>query len=325
METSAQIIVKVSVIIPCRNSARHLAETLQSLVDQTWKEFEVVAVDDHSTDETHAILTSFQTFLTLRIVTPDSPLRSASASRNYGYAQSAGDYIKFLDSDDILSPDQMQLQWIALKQKGMDKVCVSGWSRFYHTVGERPVEYVESKASLPPVEWILRSMEAGHSMMQCGMFLIPRSLIEQSGLWRPEPAPTDDFEFFIRLLLNASSVIPTGGVLWYRSGQAGSLSRQSDAIHAQNAANRIVEALERLIACADSDRVRPLAGRVFIDWACTFFPQHREISERLELAARECGVNLHEAGGGRLIRLCSRIFGWKFARRLQYNVNRCGH
>ncbi len=309
--------MKISIIIPCRNSALHLTETLESLVNQKWKDFEVVAVDDFSSDKTRSILTSHQKSLDLRIISPPFPLNSASKSRNLGYAHSLGGYVKFLDSDDIISSDQLQLQWSALQGETNDKVCVSGWSRFYCVVGESPVEHVESHAVLPPAEWILRSMEAGHSMMQCGMFLIPRPLIEKSGLWRPEPSPTDDFEFFIRLLLAAKSVIPTGGVLWYRSGLTGSLSRQSDALHATNSADCVIEALGRLIPCAEKHRVSPLAGRILLDWACSFYPQHPEISLRLEIAAKNLGVQHYDVGGGRLVGLLSKLFGWKFARRLQ--------
>ena len=317
--------MKVSVIIPCCNSELHLAATLQSLVDQTWRGFEVIAIDDFSTDGTLKILLEFQARLNLHIVTPKNPVRCAAASRNLGYAQCTGDYIKFLDSDDILSADQLEKQWNALQGRLIDSVAVSGWSRFYNQPAENPVQHIEPLVSLPPSEWILRSIEAGHSMMQCGMFLLPRPLLNQVGLWRPEPAPTDDFEFFIRLLLASKQVIPTGGVLWYRSWQTGSLSRQTDAIHAHNAANRVTEALERLLAATDCTRAKPLAGRIYFDWACTFYPQHPQISYRLEMKARDCGVRQWEVDGGKLLRFCSRAVGWKLARRLQYYIYKLGY
>ena len=144
--------MKVSVIIPCCNSELHLAATLQSLVDQTWRGFEVIAIDDFSTDGTLKILLEFQARLNLHIVTPKNPVRCAAASRNLGYAQCTGDYIKFLDSDDILSADQLEKQWNALQGRLIDSVAVSGWSRFYNQPAENPVQHIEPLVSLPPSE-----------------------------------------------------------------------------------------------------------------------------------------------------------------------------
>ncbi|WP_233829205.1 glycosyltransferase family 2 protein [Paraburkholderia sp. ZP32-5] len=99
----------VTVLIPARNAEQTLAETLQSLVNQTFKDFEVVLVDDASTDRTAEIAQSFQSRLEIRILSPGTHLGAAGAA-NFGLRVIESAYIARIDADDIAMPTRLEKQ-----------------------------------------------------------------------------------------------------------------------------------------------------------------------------------------------------------------------
>ena len=96
----------VSVIIPAYNQGNYLGEAIQSVLDQTYPEFEILVVDDGSTDNTADIVHSFDD---VRIYYIYQENRGLSASRNTGIRNSKGEYLTFLDSDDLFLPEKLTL------------------------------------------------------------------------------------------------------------------------------------------------------------------------------------------------------------------------
>ncbi len=102
----------VSIIIPTFNRAHLIAETLDSILAQTYQNWECIVVDDGSTDDTKAIVaahskkdTRFQYFLR-----PTNKPKGANACRNYGFEQSRGEYIQWFDSDDFMHPEKLNIK-----------------------------------------------------------------------------------------------------------------------------------------------------------------------------------------------------------------------
>ena len=90
---------RVSVVIPCFNHARFLADALDSVTAQTWPDVEAIVVDDGSTDDPSTVMKHYPEVRLLR-----QPNRGLSAARNAGWQASHGDIIIFLDADDVLHP-----------------------------------------------------------------------------------------------------------------------------------------------------------------------------------------------------------------------------
>jgi len=93
-----------SVVIPCYNQGHFLGEAIESVLDQTYRSYEIVVVDDGSTDDTAEVAAAYDHVGLLR-----QPNRGLAAARNAGFARSAGQYVLFLDSDDRLLPDALDL------------------------------------------------------------------------------------------------------------------------------------------------------------------------------------------------------------------------
>ncbi len=94
----------VSVIIPTYNYGRFLREAIDSALAQTYRPIEVIVVDDGSTDDTPQVLAAYGE--RIRVIRQDN--RGAGAARNRGTAAAKGDYLAFLDSDDILKPQSLE-------------------------------------------------------------------------------------------------------------------------------------------------------------------------------------------------------------------------
>lgn len=88
----------ISIIIPCYNAEKYVREAIQSALDQTWPNLEVIVVDDGSTDGSLDVIRSFSN----RIRHATGPNRGGCAARNQGLSLARGEYIQFLDADDLL-------------------------------------------------------------------------------------------------------------------------------------------------------------------------------------------------------------------------------
>ena len=97
---------KVSVIIPAFNTEKFLAETIRSVLDQTYGDYEVIVVDDGSSDGTLDVARSFEP----RIKVLAQPNGGPASARNLAIKNSQGDYIAFLDSDDLWMTDKLEEQ-----------------------------------------------------------------------------------------------------------------------------------------------------------------------------------------------------------------------
>jgi glycosyltransferase involved in cell wall biosynthesis len=104
----------VSVIIPTYNYAHFLATAIESVLNQTYTDFELIVVDDGSTDNTKQVVAAFQSNHQVQYVFQSN--QGDAAARNTGIRQSSGKYLAFLDSDDAWTPDKLQIQTTVLEQ-----------------------------------------------------------------------------------------------------------------------------------------------------------------------------------------------------------------
>jgi glycosyltransferase involved in cell wall biosynthesis len=100
----------VSVIIPCFNAELYLLQAIQSVVNQTYTSWQLVIVDDGSTDATQSIISELSSKLGPKLVTIRTPNRGACSARNTGVAAAAGRYVAFLDSDDYWHSEKLKVQ-----------------------------------------------------------------------------------------------------------------------------------------------------------------------------------------------------------------------
>jgi glycosyltransferase involved in cell wall biosynthesis len=140
----------ISIIIATYNRAAYIAETLTSIANQTYKDFECIIVDDGSTDNSEEIVLQFvendKRFIYIN--RPDTVPKGANYSRNYGYTLSTGSPVKFFDSDDVMLPHHLQTSMDYFEKGDYDFV-VGDCINFNETgLLERPYEIDRTTAEL---------------------------------------------------------------------------------------------------------------------------------------------------------------------------------
>jgi glycosyltransferase involved in cell wall biosynthesis len=198
----------VSILMPNFNKEIFLRETLLSIVNQRYSNWECIIVDDHSTDTSWTILTEFAN-LDPRIMVirrPDQLIKGANSCRNFAFSLSSGEYIQYLDSDDQLSPDKLERQINQAQEGELNDVFVSNW--ILATLGlNAELNCFDRFDDYPsdPLDLILKGWKE-RSYVPIFSYLLPRNLVEISGGWDENLIRNQDGEFSCRLLANANKV-----------------------------------------------------------------------------------------------------------------------
>ena len=115
--------IKISVIVPVYNMEKYLGICLSSLIHQTFKDFEIIVINDGSTDNSEQIIDDYKKQYPKLIKTYSFPNQGISKSRNYGIKVSRGKYITFIDSDDYVDVTFLEEMYNQIEKTNSD-ICV---------------------------------------------------------------------------------------------------------------------------------------------------------------------------------------------------------
>jgi glycosyltransferase involved in cell wall biosynthesis len=305
----------VSILIPCFNAAPFVRAALDSALSQTWPSKEVIVVDDGSTDGCRDLLDSYRRH---GVVIIHESCGSASAARNRAFRESRGEFVKFFDADDLLDPRTIELQMQRVGDSD-DAVATCEWGRFYNDdLSTFKLNPQSVWRDMEATDWLVESWLDARPMMQPGLFLIPRPLLERSGLWDETLSLIDDFEFLARVLCHSSEVrFAPGARLYYRSGIKGSLSGLKTPKAAASAFHSLTLGTGHVLKKRQDSAARRSCANVLQDFIYTFYPAHRDLRRKIAARVRELGgSDLAPDGSPRFKRL-QRFVGWKAARLAQ--------
>ncbi|MFM7424202.1 MAG: glycosyltransferase [Elainella sp.] len=188
--------LQVSVIIPTYNGARFIGDTVESVLGQVGATFEIIAVDDGSEDETVALLEKYaaQQGDCIRLVTQSN--QGVALARNRGLELAQGEFVAFLDQDDVLLPNKLALQIGCFAQHPQTGLVHSGW-RLVDALGQylSDVEPWQDVPVLDGAAWI-RRMPVLFSAM-----LFRRDWLNRVGGLRPQFKQACDVDLVQRLVL----------------------------------------------------------------------------------------------------------------------------
>jgi glycosyltransferase involved in cell wall biosynthesis len=281
----------VSILVPAYNAAEWLADSLESAVAQTWPNKEIIVVDDGSKDNTAAVAERFRA---RGVTLVRQANQGAAAARNKAFAVSTGQFIQWLDADDLLAPEKIALQMGVLSTCHSRRTLASGgWGQFLYRPSRARFVPTALWCDLSPTEWLLRKM-ALNLHMQTGTWLVSRELTEAAGPWDTRLLGDDDGEYFCRILMASDGIrfVP-GANVYYRMAGTTSLSyigRSNSKIDAQFRSMRLH--IEYLRSLEDSDRVRAACVEYLHHWLPHFYPERPDIVAEAGELARELGGTL---------------------------------
>jgi glycosyltransferase involved in cell wall biosynthesis len=300
----------VSILIPLYNSEKYITETIQSCLNQTYKNIEVIIVDDGSTDNSYQVAKSYESDI-LKVYKQENA--GACRARNYAFELSSGDYIQYLDADDLLSPNKIEKQIELFEQYGDNIITSCQWGRFAgnkNTVKwEKQPIYCDYEN---PVQWLIDSW-MGKGMGQTSIWLTPRHIIQQAGSWNENLLINQDGEFFCRVLLQAESIkFCENCGIYYRSELENSIT-QSNIKSYSKAESLLASYLsyERIRSIRNDEAVKKALGNNYLNFIYQYYSLFPDLSKKAEEYFYNLGFDKMWMVGGANFKRIANMIGFK--------------
>ena len=199
---------KVSVIIPTYNRDKFISDTINSVLEQTYKDFEIIVVDDGSTDSTLKVLEQFGT----KIKLIKQPNLERAVARNNGVKNSNGKYIAFLDSDDLWAKEKLEKQVEILDQNEeiILTYCSSG------RINEKGQKIKTAKRQMEGFSGKITNELLLRNFVVSATPLLRREYFDKTGGFKSQYIPYEDWEFWVRLSLLGKFYFINKPLAYYR-------------------------------------------------------------------------------------------------------------
>lgn len=310
--------VDVSIIIAAFNAGKYIEDTIKSILNQTYKCFELIIVNDGSKDNT---VEKIKTIKDDRIQLISQNNNGQDVAFNLGFMHSTGDFIKFMDADDIINEKSIEIQRKALL-KNPKKIAYGELYRFF---GQFPIEEdIKGQQyywrDMSPVDFL--TVDGDGPFLQCGQIMLNKELINKSGLWNEDLILYNDTEFYTRVILNSEGIVFTpGSRLFYRSGHNTSLTSQNKRVSFESTYKAIELIAENLLAYENSPRVRKVIANMYYRRYYDIFPKFPDLAKKYKNKAILYGGQNLVIRGGTLYNFISATFGWKIAKLLSVSCS----
>jgi glycosyltransferase involved in cell wall biosynthesis len=304
----------VSILVAAYNAELWIAETLASALNQTWQNIEIIVVDDGSTDLTLRIA---QQFASARLKVIHQENQGQSAAENRALQEAQGDFIQYLDADDLLAPDKIEHQIQLLNQSAPDLIAAGSWARFRELPQDARFIPEPVWADMAPIDWLICSWEGG-GMMHGAAWLIPRKIAECAGCWNENLSLINDFDYFSRILLSSQGVKFCGEAKsFYRSGLSDNLSSAKSRAALESAFLSLELGTSSLLSQENSLRTRHACATAFQRFIYSTYPDAIDLVQKAEAKVQAFGGTDLNPPGGISFKVLSNAVGWKPAKRLQ--------
>lgn len=308
----------VSIIIPVYNKGAYIKETLDSALAQSYTKIEIVLVNDGSTDGSLAILREYADRFPDIVRLINSENRGVSAATNLGIEAAKGEYLQFLDADDLMSADKIEGQIQLLSGKGKKTLATCEWVNFKDDIHQYSrVPYGVFRDFASGLDLLLRFWNH-QEMMAISSYLTHRDLIQQAGPWDEPLTINQDGEFFCRILLKAKEVLfEPNGTVFYRQPGHGNVSQQKSEKAALSLLDSLKSYEKSVLEVEDSFRVRLALKKVYQKYLYDIFPNYRGLLIDARNRMKALGVKERTSIGGPKFQLMSKILGFENALKLK--------
>ena len=310
----------VSILIPAYNAQAWLGNSIKSAIAQTWRHKEIIVIDDGSTDDTLAIARQFDSN-EVHVVT--QPNQGAAVARNNVYSLAQGDYIQWLDADDILHPYKIERQARKIENGLSERTLLSGaWGYFMYRPNKAQFIPTLLWQDLTPVDWLTRKM-ANNLHMQTDNWLVSRALAEAAGPWDRRLFRDNDGEYFCRVILASDGIqfVPDAKSYYRKAGfksitYIGGSNKKLDSLFLS-----IKLHIHYLRSLEDSERTRSACVAYLQTWLPDFYPNRPDLILEAEQLADTLGGRLSLPTVSWKYTWVEKLFGFAAAKQMQTHYN----
>lgn len=281
----------VSVLIPAYNAERWIGATIASATNQTWPNKEVIVVDDGSGDSTYEAAKQLESG-NVKVVT--QPNGGACEARNKALSLAQGDFIQWLDADDLLHPQKIARQLARASDATHSRTLLTcSWGTFYFRTEKAKFAPDALWKDMGPIEWITTKFSE-NVWMNPAVWLVSRGLTDAAGPWDTRLATSgdDDGEYLCRVVAASDQVkFVSDARCYYRIGSVGSLNWNME--RSEKSLKALILSLslsiEHLLRLEDSDRTRTASLKYLEAFLPSFYGCDQQLIERVLEMGRVLG------------------------------------
>jgi GT2 family glycosyltransferase len=238
----------VSVVIPTFNRGPLVGEAVESVFAQSYSDFELIVVDDGSTDETRKELAKFRSRLRFFVKAREG----VAAARNFGVSRAVGRYVAFLDSDDLWRPKKLEMQTAFMEKNLAVQICQTEEIWLRHGVRVNP----KSRHQKPSGDIFVRSLEL--CLVSPSAVMMTKELFSRFGGFDERFPVCEDYDLWLRIAVEHPVPLIPEALVIKRGGHADQLSRSTWAMDRYR-----VAALQKLLRSSLQGTRRASALAVF--------------------------------------------------------------
>lgn len=304
-------IPKISYIIAAYNAEKFIGDCIKSILLQEWDNFEIIVSDDGSLDKTIAIAEAFN-HPAVRIITGINGGQCKATNRALEIY--TGDYVQYIDADDMLAPgkikEQMQLQQVY----GPTFITFSSWASFSENPSDMRIENNPAYIDADPADWLINLFTTG-GMLANSCYIISRELINKCGFYNENLTRNNDLEYFSRTILGSERVIFCKDALTlYRRNVNNNLSSKAGYMAFKSEFDAKNMAAQYLLATDSSLNARMACANLYVDIANQTYRSYPDIKEKAFCKLKEIKINRPPLPGASLVMtLLVKLFGIRLA------------
>lgn len=302
----------ISIIMPAYNASAYIAEAIQSVLDQTWTNWELIIVDDGSTDNTLQIAQQFAV-KDNRIQVYHQSNQGGCVARNEALKHIVGDYVQYLDADDKLHAEKLSLQ--VVENVYEDTIILGSCLRLLangHCVESSMAKLCASYT--PAIDAQVAIWNNHFNSFPYSSYLIPRAISDIVGEWNVQLKRSQDSEYMARVLALAKKLVYVPDAIFYyrqveNSVSAKPLSRlqmQSEAIVCDVIAD-IILAYSKSLSAIRACEIH------YTDVLTAWYPKNKFVVKDMLMAMKARSLKFNFENRGRLFHILKNIFGWRAA------------
>ncbi len=273
----------VSILVPAYNAEKWIEETIQSASSQTWPAKEIIIVDDGSSDKTLSIARQFESGF-VKVLSQEN--RGASAARNHALRYAQGDFIQWLDADDLLAPDKISEQMRVAESDRTDlNLYSSPFGKFYWRPGKAVFSQSELWQNLSPLDWLIHKFSKS-VWIPPAAWLVSRKIVEKAGPWDERLSLDDDGEYFCRVVSASSAVLfVERAMTYYRVSGPNQLSKKTSEKACKSFFLSTKLCIQHLRSMEESERTRNASLALLQDqWSFHYLEKYGQREEMKKLA-----------------------------------------